>query len=127
MSRSFSNLPYTAAFHGGNTGSNPVGDAKVTFSVKKLSKRLHQREVGWFKDALLMGVRPPLGEQSPWQFLLRLGDFFGNARPQGSEPDIGASELIKAAACKETPLAESRRRFLMPPFRPDGHVTVFAR
>ena len=32
-----------SCFHGGNTGSNPVGDANYTHTLQNVRKKLHQR------------------------------------------------------------------------------------
>src|SRR6266851_2313341 len=49
-------------FHGGNTGSNPVGDANKTEGVENRSKIVNRKALTCFKDlALLPTVSVPRG------------------------------------------------------------------
>src|SRR5215467_5828842 len=48
--------PRTSPFHGGNTGSNPVGDANKTRATRKLAKILNNRVVRRCKVAQILGI-----------------------------------------------------------------------
>jgi hypothetical protein len=47
-------------FHGDNTGSNPVGDAKIDCEPKNTSKQLKREELEGFKLSVFLAyVKPP--------------------------------------------------------------------
>ena len=50
-------------FHGGNTGSNPVGDANNPFPVLISSNMVKSDGLGVFQKAVIFGVEQPLGKE----------------------------------------------------------------
>src|ERR1700685_566915 len=55
--------PRTSPFHGGNTGSNPVGDAKVTGVGNEAPNHLMNHYVRRFKEAPFVAEHESFGEE----------------------------------------------------------------
>jgi hypothetical protein len=55
--------PRTSPFHGGNTGSNPVGDANVIDVVEEAPNHLSYHGVGRFKEQPFVAKRQSIRKE----------------------------------------------------------------
>ncbi len=65
-------------FHGGNTGSNPVGDANRTKSIENRPKVINQEAFTCFKDPAFYPPRQSLGEQRVLKVTLTMKSTFAS-------------------------------------------------
>jgi hypothetical protein len=63
-------------FHGGNTGSNPVGDANETEGIENRSKIINRKTFACFKDPAFYPPRQPLREQGILKFSFAMNPTF---------------------------------------------------
>ncbi len=56
--------PRTSPFHGGNTGSNPVGDANKTKCIENRPKVINRKAFTCFKDLAFYSPRQSLGNSA---------------------------------------------------------------
>src|SRR5258708_39939137 len=63
-------------FHGGNTGSSPVGDANKTKGIENRPKVINRKAFTCFKDLAFYPPCQPLGEQCILKFTFTMKSTF---------------------------------------------------